>query len=76
MTDLEIGKVFKEEFYASSDSDIDKMVEIASKIETEVRIDELGNADIAMDYSGINETEEWEEYYKTRMDQLRKGVEG
>jgi len=37
----------------------------------EARISELASADIAMDSSGINETEEWESYYNQRIDQLR-----
>lgn len=36
----------------------------------EARLNELGNADIAMDSCGINEMEEWDDYYKERSAQL------
>lgn len=38
--------------------------------EREARLDELGNADIAMDFWGINEMEEWDDYYKERSTKL------
>jgi hypothetical protein len=39
-------------------------------LQREARCDELAKADIAMDPSGINETEEWETYFSVRRNEL------
>lgn len=43
--------------------------------EREARLNELASADTAMDSSGINEMEEWEDYYKERTAELTSGKE-
>ncbi|MCJ0950349.1 MULTISPECIES: hypothetical protein [Rhodococcus] len=65
------GSVVKNEITGTAMKTIMQYVDIYTQAkEREARISELAKADIAMDPSGINETEEWETYFSVRRNEL------